>query len=62
LDQPQALFLLSERNAFNVNDAETLNLQLSVGLGINLTKNIFLQGRYILALLKYQRHAKLKIQ
>jgi opacity protein-like surface antigen len=57
---PQASFLLSERNAFNVNDAETFEFAAVGGLGINLTKNIFLQGRYILGLTEVSKDAQTK--
>jgi len=41
---PQASFLLSERNNFDVNNAETFEFAAVGGLGINITKNFFLQG------------------
>jgi hypothetical protein len=57
---PQASFLLSERNAFDVNNAETFEFAAVGGLGINLTKNFFLQGRYVLGLTEVSKEAKTK--
>lgn len=47
---PQASFLLSERNDFDVTDANTFDFALAGGLGLKITKNIFINGRYILGL------------
>lgn len=57
---PQASFLLSERNNFNVNDSETFEFAAVGGLGINLTKNFFLQGRYVLGLTEVSKDAQTK--
>jgi len=57
---PQASFLLSERNAFNVNNAETFEFAAVGGLGINLTKNFFIQGRYVLGLTEVSKEAQTK--
>jgi hypothetical protein len=57
---PQASFLLSERKAFNVNNAETFEFAAVGGLGINLTKNFFIQGRYVLGLTEVSKEAQTK--
>lgn len=57
---PQASFLLSERNNFDVNNAETFEFAAVGGLGINLTKNFFLQGRYVLGLTEASKEAEVK--
>ena len=57
---PQASFLLSEKNDFDVKDAETFEFGLNAGLGVKLTKNIFLQGRYGLGLTEASKNADVK--
>ncbi|SDX51934.1 porin family protein [Flavobacterium degerlachei] len=57
---PQASFLLSERNNFDVNNAETFEFAAVGGLGINITKNFFLQGRYVLGLSEASKEAEVK--
>ncbi len=57
---PQASFLLSERKAFNVNNVETFEFAAVGGLGINLTKNFFIQGRYVLGLTEVSKEAQTK--
>lgn len=57
---PQASFLLSERNNFDVNNAETFEFAALGGLGINLTKNLFIQGRYVLGLTEASKEAQVK--
>lgn len=57
---PQASFLLSERNNFNVKNAETFEFAAVGGLGINLTKSLFLQGRYVLGLTEASKEAQTK--
>jgi hypothetical protein len=47
---PQASFLLSEKNNFDVNDANTFDFAVDLGLGLKVTKSIFIQGRYVLGL------------
>src|SRR3970282_2228409 len=47
---PQASFLLSERNNFNVKDVNIFVFAVVGGLGLNITKNLFIQGRYGLGL------------
>ena len=57
---PQASFLLSERNNFDANNAETFEFAAVGGLGINLTKSVFLQGRYVLGLTEASKEAQTK--
>lgn len=57
---PQASFLLSERNNFDANNAESFEFAAVGGLGINLTKNLFLQGRYVLGLTEASKEAQTK--
>ena len=57
---PQASFLLSERNEFDVKNAETFEFGVAGGLGFNITKNFFLQGRYVLGLTEASKDAEVK--
>ena len=57
---PQASFLLSERNNFDVKNAETFEFGVAGGLSLNLTKRFFIQGRYVLGLTEASREAEVK--
>jgi hypothetical protein len=57
---PQASFLLSERNNFDVKDANTFDFGVAAGLGLNITKHIFIQGRYGLGLTDASKDAQVK--
>ncbi|AWK02805.1 PorT family protein [Flavobacterium crocinum] len=57
---PQASFLVSERDNFNVNDGETFEFGLNAGLGVKLTESIFLQGRYGIGLTEASKNADIK--
>lgn len=57
---PQASFLLSERNEFDVKNAETFEFGVAGGLTLNVTKHIFLQGRYVLGLTEASKQAEVK--
>ena len=57
---PQASFLLSERNNFDVNNAETFEFGVAGGLSLNLTKRFFIQGRYVLGLTEASKEAEVK--
>lgn len=57
---PQASFLLSERNEFDASDSNTFDFALTGGLGIKVTKNIFLQGRYVMGLTDVSSNAEAK--
>ena len=47
---PQASFLLSEKNDFNINNSNTFDFALDAGVSFKITKSFFLQGRYVLGL------------
>jgi opacity protein-like surface antigen len=57
---PQASFLLSEKNNFDVKDANTFDFAVVGGLSLNITKNLFLQGRYVLGLTEVSPNADAK--
>lgn len=57
---PQASFLVSEKNDFDVEDAETFEFGLNAGLGYKITKNFFVQGRYGLGLTEASKNADIK--
>ena len=57
---PQASFLVSEKNDFDVEDAETFEFGLNAGLGFKITKNFFVQGRYGLGLTEASKNADVK--
>ncbi|MFL9830924.1 porin family protein [Flavobacterium sp. ST-87] len=57
---PQASFLLSERNDFDVEDAKTFEFAVAGGLGLNITKNLFIQARYGLGLTEVSKEADIK--
>jgi opacity protein-like surface antigen len=57
---PQASFLLSERNNFDVKDANTFDFAAVGGLSLNITKSLFIQGRYGLGLTDASKDAEVK--
>lgn len=57
---PQASFLLSERREFDVKNAESFEFGVAGGLTLNVTKHIFLQGRYVLGLTEASKQAEVK--
>lgn len=57
---PQASFLVSEKNDFNVKNAETFDFGLNVGLGLKITESIFVQGRYGFGLTEASKSADVK--
>jgi opacity protein-like surface antigen len=57
---PQASFLLNERNDFDVKDANTFEFAVDAGLSFKITKNIFVQGRYVLGLTEVSPNADAK--
>jgi hypothetical protein len=57
---PQASFLLSEKNDFDVNNANTFEFAIDAGLGFKITKSIFIQGRYVLGLTEVSPNADAK--
>jgi hypothetical protein len=57
---PQASFLLSERNNFDIKDANTFDFAVVGGLGLNITNHFFIQGRYGLGLTDASKDAEVK--
>jgi opacity protein-like surface antigen len=57
---PQASFLLSEKDKFNATDSNTFDFGVAAGLGYKITKNIFVQGRYVLGLSEVSTTAETK--
>ncbi|MFV8361634.1 porin family protein [Flavobacterium sp. LS1P3] len=57
---PQASFLLSERNNVDFKESETFEFGVAGGLTLNVTKSIFLQGRYVLGLTEASKDADVK--
>lgn len=57
---PQASFLLSEKNQFDLNNSNTFDFSIDAGLGFKITKNIFIQGRYVLGLTEVSSNADAK--
>lgn len=57
---PQASFLLSEKNNFNASDSNTFDFAVDAGLSFKITKNIFVQGRYVLGLTEVSTTAETK--
>lgn len=57
---PQASFLLSERDNFDVADPNSFEFAVDAGLSFKITKNIFVQGRYVLGLTDVSPNADAK--
>lgn len=57
---PQASFLLSERKNVNFRESETFEFGAAAGLTLNITKSLFIQGRYVLGLTEATRDAEVK--
>lgn len=57
---PQASFLLNERKNFDPGDANTFEFGVVGGLGLNITKNLFIQARYGLGLTEATKDADIK--
>jgi hypothetical protein len=57
---PQASFLLSERENVNFKEAETFEFAAAAGLTLNVTKSLFIQGRYVLGLTEATKEADVK--
>ncbi len=57
---PQASFLLSEKKQFDVKEANTFDFGIAGGLGFNITKSLFIQGRYVLGLTDASKDAQIK--
>ena len=57
---PQASFLLSKKSDVSVNDTKSFDFGAAAGLGIKITKGIFIQGRYVVGLSEVSTSAKAK--
>ena len=57
---PQASFLLSKKNNFDVKDSNTFDFAAVGGLGLKITKSLFLQARYVLGLTEMSKDAQTK--
>jgi hypothetical protein len=57
---PQASFLVSEKNDFDVKDSKTFDFAVNAGLGFKITKSLFVQGRYSLGLTEISKEADAK--
>ena len=57
---PQASFILSGKDQFDPNDSNTFDFSVAGGLGIKVTSNIFISGRYGLGLTEVSKDAKTK--
>lgn len=57
---PQASFLLSQKNNFVAKDSNTFDFAVAGGLGLKVTKNLFLQARYGLGLTEMSKDAQTK--
>lgn len=57
---PQASFLLSERENVDFKNSETFEFAAVGGLGLNITKNLFIQARYGLGLTEASKNADIK--
>ena len=57
---PQASFLLSNKNDVTINDTKYFDFGAAAGLGIKITKGIFIQGRYVVGLSEVSTSAKAK--
>jgi hypothetical protein len=57
---PQASFLLSKKNDVSINDTKSFDFGAAAGLGIKITKGIFVQGRYVLGLSEASTTAQVK--
>lgn len=57
---PQASFLVSDKENVLLKDTETFDFGAAAGLGIKVTKSIFLQGRYVVGLSEASPTAQVK--
>ncbi|HTG66005.1 MAG TPA: porin family protein [Flavobacterium sp.] len=57
---PQASFLLSEKDNVDLEDSKTFEFGVVGGLGLNITKNLFVQARYGLGLTEASKDADIK--
>ena len=57
---PQASFLLSEKDNVALSKSNTFDFSVTGGLGLKVTKSIFLQARYGLGLTEISKEAQIK--
>ena len=57
---PQASFLLSKKDEFNLNDYNTFDFSANAGIGLKITKSLFAQARYSLGLTEISKNADAK--
>ncbi len=57
---PQASFLLSQKNNFDTRNSNTFDFAVAAGLGLKVTKNIFIEGRYGIGLTDVSPSAQTK--
>jgi hypothetical protein len=57
---PQGSFLLSKKDEVSIKDYNTFDFSGNVGLGVNLTKHLFVSARYNLGFTEISRDAKAK--
>lgn len=57
---PQASFLLNKKGDFTINDPNTFDFAIDAGLGLKVTKSIFIEGRYVLGLTEVSSTAETK--
>jgi len=57
---PQASILLSQKNQFNANDTKSFDFAANGGLVFNITKSLFIDGRYVLGLTNASKEAQIK--
>ena len=57
---PQAGFLLSEKEKFDVEKSNTYDFTANVGLGLKITENIFAQARYGMGLTETKTNSDIK--
>ena len=57
---PQASFLLSEKDNVALSKSNTFDFSVAGGLGLKVTKSIFLQARYGLGLTEISKEAQIK--
>lgn len=57
---PQASFLVSNKENVLLDDPKSFDFGAAAGLGIKVTKSIFLQGRYVVGLSEASTNAEIK--
>lgn len=57
---PQASFLVSKKDEFNLNDYNSFDFGVNAGLGFQITKSLFAQARYTLGLTEVSKNADVK--